>query len=120
MNITVTLTADTALLTVLQALLNLAPAASVTTQQSAPTAVVETKEKPAAQEIEKKEVAMPSVNGKTITAITIEQIRALVKKKADEGKRDQIKTTLAEFGADKVTSLQQDQYTDFHTKLEAL
>jgi hypothetical protein len=52
--------------------------------------------------------------------ISIEQLRSLVQTKAQAGKRDEIKKILGEFGADKVTSLQENQYADFHEKINAL
>jgi hypothetical protein len=79
-------------------------------------------------------IVKPGVNGKAkeqkpadsgsetaeAIKITIEQVRASVQKKSQAGKRDQIKSLLADFGADKVTSLQPDQYSSFYEKIEAL
>jgi len=51
---------------------------------------------------------------------TIVDVRAAVQKKSQAGKKEQVKSLLAEFGTDKVTNLAADQYEDFYAKVEAL
>jgi hypothetical protein len=111
MNITVTHVIHPDTLNVLQAFIN-----AITGQTVITKPVVNGKAK------EVKESKATTTGSETAEAIkiTIEQVRASVQKKSQAGKRDQIKTLLSDFGADKVTSLQPDQYATFYEKIEAL
>jgi hypothetical protein len=51
---------------------------------------------------------------------TLEIVRNKVKAVSDAGKREQVKSLLADFGTDRVTNLAKDKYPDFIKKLEAL
>lgn len=52
--------------------------------------------------------------------ISVEQVRSAVQEKAKEGKRQEIKDLLTDFGAENVTALSADKYAEFLTKLNAL
>lgn len=54
------------------------------------------------------------------TTITVETLRALVRDKAQAGKREGLKAVLAEMGSANVTTLKEDQYAEFKAKVEAL
>lgn len=125
MNITVTLTAHPEFLSVLQSLVGALANSTESVKQSAKktngtkmpesttpiTAPVQTSEV---------NISTDKTPSEKAISITIEQIRAAVQKQSGEGKRDQIKALLAEFGADKVTNLTKDQYADFLSRLEKL
>jgi|GEM_PF-5522522 len=118
MNITVTIALQPQVITLMQALLgNVSNPKSETKQTAAPVA-----DAPATEKEEVKNVTSGEIkakNGSANGSVTIEIIRAAVSAKSAT-KRNEIKALLAEFGADKVTSLQPDQYADFHQKLTAL
>ena len=71
--------------------------------------VVETVAPPVVEKVEEK----PS-------NITVEDLRTIVRDKAQAGKREPLKALLAEFDATSVTTLKEDQYSAFKAKAEAL
>lgn len=143
MEITLKITAEPALLQVLNALtggLMRAPQFSEPVQQAMlePAAV-----KPAstrsrtAQTGKATAAAVASESDPTVTAaepvaepvastqtealeMSIETVRALVQEKSQAGKRAELKKLLAEFGTDRVTDLDPAKYSDFYKKAEAL
>lgn len=52
--------------------------------------------------------------------MSIETVRALVQEKSQAGKRAELKKLLAEFGTDRVTDLDPAKYSEFYKKAEAL
>jgi hypothetical protein len=125
MNITVTLTANPEFLKVLEGIVKAFAPQTIpaTNGKKVPGAAAVAKE----EKIETPPVDTPVVSNTTETTpapkvegITLEVLRAAVRVKAQAGKRDDVKKLLSEFGADKVTNLRQDQYADFHAKIEAL
>lgn len=52
--------------------------------------------------------------------ITLEDLRALVRTKAQAGHRDAIKACLVASGAENVTNLEKDKYAEFKANVEAL
>lgn len=52
--------------------------------------------------------------------ITVEDLRAIVRDKAQAGKREQIKAILTGMDSTSVTTLKEEQYADFLTKVKAL
>lgn len=64
----------------------------------------------------KDETTEPAEDG----AITVEALRDAVTKKAQAGKKAQIKKLLKEFGTDSVSNLEEAKYADFLEKLETL
>jgi hypothetical protein len=110
MNITLTITASDELMEVLKGFIKVSPAEKKTKVE---------KIKPAE---EAKETPAPAAASTSTSSepVTIEKVRAAVQEKAQAGKRDAVKKLLSEFGADKVTSLQKEQYSDFLAKVEAL
>lgn len=52
--------------------------------------------------------------------ITIEQVRDAVQKKAQAGKKDEIKALPSEFGVKNVTGLSADQYADFLARIKEI
>ncbi|MBS1776004.1 MAG: hypothetical protein JSS64_06955 [Bacteroidetes bacterium] len=67
-----------------------------------------------------KEAIAKEPPAKTSTKISVEQVRSSVQAKAKEGKREEIKNLLTEFGAENVTALKEEHYNDFLTKLNGL
>lgn len=61
-------------------------------------------------------IAPASSNG----AVTIEQVRAAVQAKAQEGKREQVKALLAEFEVENVTKMHVAKYAHFLERVNAL
>lgn len=114
MNITVTHTIHPEVIKLLEAALN------NTGGTTAP--VTKTKKALPAKEGVQTVVDAPSAetSAEQTSSITIEQVRAAVQAKSKGGKRPQIKALLAEFGVENVSSLQPDQYTDFHAKVQAI
>jgi predicted nucleic acid-binding protein len=53
-------------------------------------------------------------------AVTVEQVRAAVQTQAQAGKKDAIKALLKKYGADNVTSLDEQHFSEFLTKVKAL
>lgn len=86
-------------------------AEKVTKQKTSDNGQVK-KEPAAIVQMENKEGAAP--------VIKIEDIRATFQQKKDQGKRENVKTLLTEFGVDKITSLAPDQYPAFYQKLQAI
>lgn len=54
------------------------------------------------------------------TEVTIEELRSEIQAKAKDGKRDDIKKLLKEFGAASVTELDEEHYGEFKLKLDKL
>jgi hypothetical protein len=121
MEIKVTLTADPSLTKLIESLVSvLSPAAHANGKEKVSKMAV-------TNNGELKETATPVVETKAETVpvpsakpITIEQVRAAVQAKSAGGKKDQVKSLLAEFGADKVTNLIKENYPSFLQKVEAL
>jgi hypothetical protein len=116
-NVKVTLTADPDLLSILQDIAkNLTgnPVQKETT--TAPTATTEKK----AKKENVNGTQQNAANTVKQTDYTLEMVRTKVKAVSDAGKREEVKTVLAEFGADRVTNLSKEHYPEFVTKLEAL
>lgn len=55
-----------------------------------------------------------------VKVFTIEDVRALVREKSQEGKKDAVKALFAEFDTDSVTNLAEAKYSEFMEKLKAL
>lgn len=73
------------------------------------------------------ETAAPEVKTETEQAteaeahtITVEELRTIVRDKAQAGKREQIKAILTEMDSTSVTTLKEEQYADFLTKVNKL
>jgi hypothetical protein len=73
----------------------------------------------AAAKKEKEKEASGS-NGAEKVTVTIEQIRAMVRKKSDEKKKPAIIKLLSEYHVENVTSLDEEQYPSFYTDIQAL
>lgn len=126
MNITVTIAADAGLLSAINRIadsLSAPRAAAPAPVAPAAEPVKEVKQAPAKAEPKQEGTGeapaepRPSVNGKSIS---LEKVREAVQKQSQAGKRDAIKALLQEFGAEKVTALQEDQYANFFEKVNAL
>ena len=52
--------------------------------------------------------------------LTIEEIRAKVQEVAQNGKRDEVKTLLSQFGISRVSDLASESFTEFYEKLNTL
>ncbi|MFA9212963.1 MAG: hypothetical protein ACEQSR_03850 [Candidatus Methylacidiphilales bacterium] len=78
-----------------------------------------TKEKKAVVKEDTAKVETPVV-ANTDAAVTLEQVRAAVQAKANNGKRVEVKAILTECGAENVTSLASEKYVEFLTKVNAL
>lgn len=118
MNITITLTADSKLVTLLTAFMTALTGNQV--QQTADTTVdVKQNGTPVAKEAKtvKSKAIQPDHDA---VAVTIEQVRAAVQAKAKDGKRELVKALLTEFEVENVTSLPQEKYSDFLTAVKAL
>lgn len=85
--------------------------------QSLSGSKIPTPKKPSANGVVKSELA-----AENNSAVTIEQVRAAVQKKAQTGNdnKEKLKAILEEFEVKNVTSLSKDQYAAFLTKVEAL
>lgn len=115
MHITVELTAHPDLLSVLQTLANNVGGTA------AASASKNGKSKPAATE--KEDAPKPSQNGVPVPddkVVSLEELRLAVKTKKEEGKMEAVKKLLSEFGADRLTNLEETQRGKFLTKVEAL
>ena len=66
--------------------------------------------------VEKVEVIV--VKDAVARVITVEELRTVVREKAQAGKREELKALLTEFSATNVTTLKEEQYADFMAKLE--
>lgn len=53
-------------------------------------------------------------------AVTIEQVRAVMAAKSQDGKTQQVKALLKKYGADKLSGVQPEQYADLLKDAEAL
>lgn len=109
MNITLTITASPELLEALQGI------AKGFAPKSSPASTKQTK-----KEEPKEEATAPAAETKETPVISIEKIREAVKAKSEAGKREEIKSLLGEFGADKVPALKPDDYPMFLEKLKAI
>lgn len=115
MNITVTHTLAPEIVNLLQRLLQNQPAAeTLATNDQVKDSLPVTKTK-----VKKLADTTTSVTT-TDKEVTIEEVRAMVNSKAQDGKRDAVKALLTEFEAEKVTNLAKTQYADFLVKVSAL
>jgi hypothetical protein len=71
-------------------------------------------------ETEKQAETKSAGTEKPAEQVTFENIRLAVQQKAQGGKRDEVKKLLTEFGVEKVSALEKDQYADFYTKVNKL
>lgn len=67
-----------------------------------------------------KTVTPAEIKPENETKVSIEQVRALVQTKAKNGHREAVKEILTEMGADNVSSLPADKYTEFFNRVNAL
>ena len=75
---------------------------------------------PVAPPVETPVIEAPVVKKEEPSNITVEDLRAIVRDKAQAGKREPLKALLAEFDATSVTTLKEEQYSAFKAKAEAL
>lgn len=137
MEITLKITAEPALLQVLNALTGgLMRAQQFPEVQQAmlePAAVKPASTRTARAPQRTTAVAVTSESDPTVTAaepaastqteapeMSIETVRALVQEKSQAGKRAELKKLLTEFGTDRVTDLDPAKYSEFYKKAEAL
>ncbi|NBJ73862.1 hypothetical protein D1841_11340 [Neglecta sp. X4] len=64
--------------------------------------------------------AAPEPNKKTEKPITIEQVRAVMSAKSDEGKTAQVKALLMKYDAGKLSGVKPEDYADLLREVEAL
>lgn len=117
MNITVTHTIDPTIVGLLQAFIGNMGG------QTAPKANGKVKQMPAAPTKEGEiaaDVSTPSSQTTDVKTITLSEVRALVQTKSTEGKKENIRALLADFGVPNVTALKADQYSSFYEKVQAL
>jgi hypothetical protein len=123
MNITVTIGASPELLNAIQDLVKAFSGAKVATSPATKKQdkAVKTEEPVKSDETASAPTAElnPAIPGPSDTAVTIEQLRALVQKKAGT-KKNEIKKLLSEYKTDSVTNLAKDHYFEFKEKIEAL
>lgn len=135
MEITLKITAEPALLQVLNALtggLMRAPQFAEPVQQAIEPAMTKPTSTRAARAAQSSRataseseptatVAEPAVITQTAaTEMSIETVRALVQEKSQAGKRTELKALLAEFGTARVTDLEPEKYSEFYKRAEAL
>jgi hypothetical protein len=79
-----------------------------------------TETKAAKTETKTEDKPAPAKTDTTSKELKITDLRALVNTKAQEDKREGIRSLLAEFGVEGVTKLKPEQYAEFYEKLKAL
>lgn len=115
MNITITHTIDPNILGLLQAFIGNMGGQTTTTPKAngkAAKQIEPSKDVPPAQE--------PASTAPQAKAVGLSEVRALVQTKSADGKRDNVKALLADFGVPNVSSLKADQCAAFYTQLENL
>lgn len=119
MKVKIELTASASLLDAINALSKAFSGQSAPAPAMTPTIpmipVIKKEAKPAAEKDE------PTADQKPASSnVTVEQLRSIVRAKAQAGKREELKGLLSEFGSESVTTLPVEKYADFKAKVEAL
>jgi hypothetical protein len=122
MHITVELTANEKLLSILEKIAdNLTPAKTIAPSNGKVKAIAgSTPQKQDPPADIKQDTEVQTQTGIKTEAVSIEQVRAAVVKKSQGGRKGEIVNLLSEFGVANVTGLSKDQYSEFLNKVEAL
>ena len=67
-----------------------------------------------------KKAEMRRVREKQENAVTIEQVRAVMASKSQDGKTQQVKALIQKYGADKLSGVQPEKYADLLRDAKAL
>lgn len=122
MNITVTITHNVApeVLSLLEKFVSNLPAE----KKQAPVKQMKNSDKPVeeppAKDTSSEAPAETSTSNEPKDSLTIEQVRAEVKKASEAGKKENVKALLVEFGTPNVTGLPVERFGEFVTRLKAI